>query len=169
MGRRGKTREGGERLGMEGWWGHRSWNVDRTSRKWHVYLIFAFRFCLGEIFSLFIQFLNIQNHHLCSWSWFPVLLFLGQVGGCWRHQRPRVFYPLSVCPFLASCLCPHAGVFHCTMDTQVLKHHDWAQRGGSRAVGAVSAESVPSSQEGKDFRRQPSLPRNTHTQRANFS
>ena len=34
---------------------------------------------------------------------------------------------------------------------------------GSRDVGAVSAESVPSSQEGKDFRRQPSLPSNTHT------
>ena len=35
---------------------------------------------------------------------------------------------------------------------------------GSRGVGALLAESVPSSQEGEDFRRQPSLPSNTHTQ-----
>ena len=140
-----------ERWGEEGRQGREARDLEREvgggtgaetlielSRKWHSYLIFAFRFCLGEIFSLFIQFLNIQNHHLCSWSWFHALLFLGQVGGCWRHQRPRVFCPLSVCPFLVSCLCPHTGVFHCKMDTQVLKHHDWVQKGGNGVGGCWS-------------------------------
>lgn len=70
MGSRGRARN----LEWEVGGGTRAEKLIELSRKWHSYLIFAFRFHFGEIFPLFILLQNIQNHHLYLWSWFHALL-----------------------------------------------------------------------------------------------